>query len=291
MARQHVTVALSGLGGDEAFAGYERYLGFRLGQWYARVPPWFRSHAIAPLVNRLPELAWSGNRVNHVKRFVRSAVDDDARRYLGFVRKLGSHYGHSLFAANGRLVDAAREGAEARFLQVFREANADDPLDRVFYCDAKTYLPDDILALTDRLSMCHSLEVRVPFLDHQLFEFTATIPSDLKLKWLRKKYLLKRALADRVPAPVLTHRKQGFVGPLPEWLRGELRSHVIDALAPRNLSRHGLFDEATVTRVLSDHFEGRELNDTLIWALLVFQTWFDVYIDERVPAALEPLGA
>jgi asparagine synthase (glutamine-hydrolysing) len=288
IARENVTVALSGLGGDEAFCGYERYLGFRLSQWYNRIPGFIRSTGIEPLVDSLPEFAWGGNRINHAKRFVRAAVEDEGRRYCGFVRKIGSQYGNTLFAANGRGYQAARAAAEERFLAHYRDAKAEDPLDRVFYCDVKTYLTDDILALTDRLSMCHSLEVRVPFLDHELFEFSATIPSALKLKWLQKKYLLKKALRDKLPEPILTHKKQGFVGPMPQWLRGELKGYVREVLSPRNLARHDIFDVATVGRILDDHFEGRETNDTLIWSLVMFQTWYDLYIDDA--GVREPLS-
>jgi asparagine synthase (glutamine-hydrolysing) len=291
MARRHVTVALSGLGGDEAFCGYERYLGFYLSQWFTRLPLFLRSNVIAPFVDRLPEPSSGGNRINHAKRFVRSAVEDEARRYLGYVQKVGVSYRNRLFADNGSRYRAAGAAVEDRFLARYRNANADEPLDRVFYCDVKTYLPDDILALTDRLSMCHSLEVRVPFLDHELFEFSATIPSEVKLKWLRKKSLLKKALKDLLPAPVLAHRKQGFVGPLPRWLRSELRGYVLEVLSPRNLARHGLFDAETVARILSDHFEGRETNDILIWALVVFQAWFDSYIDENVSEPLATVPA
>jgi asparagine synthase (glutamine-hydrolysing) len=292
MARQHVTVALSGLGGDEAFCGYERYLGFHLSQGYNRVPGFLRSNVIAPLVGRLPESSSGGYRVNHLKRFVRSAVEDEARRYLGFMLKIGPAYRERLFGRTGHTYQAATVAAEDRFLAHYRGARAEDALDRVFYCDVKTYLPDDILALTDRVSMCHSLEVRVPFLDHELFEFSATIPSEMKLKWFRKKYMLKRGLKDLLPAPILTHKKQGFVGPMSRWLRGELRSYVLDTLSPRNLDRHGTFDGETVARILSDHFEGRETNDTLIWALVVFQTWYDLYVDNQVhePLATVPVS-
>ena len=290
IAREHVTVALSGLGGDEAFCGYERYLGFHLSQSFNRLPGFLRTNILAPLVERLPESASGGYRVNHLKRFVRSAAEDEGRRYLGFVRKVGPAYRDQLFGTGGRRYHDASVAAEDRFLAHFRGAKADDPLDRVFYCDVKTYLPDDILALTDRLSMCHSLEVRVPFLDHVLFELAATIPSEMKIKWHRKKYLLKKALKDVLPGPVLTHKKQGFVGPMPRWLRGELREYVSDVLSPRRLDAHGLFDGKTVTRVLSDHFEGRETNDTLIWALVVFQTWYDLYLNNalREPVATVP---
>jgi asparagine synthase (glutamine-hydrolysing) len=278
-ARRHVTVALSGLGGDEAFLGYQRYLGFRLGQWFNRVPAALRAGLIQPVVGWLPEPRSGGNRINHLKRFVRAAVDDEAHRYLGFVMKIAPEYRQRLFAENGRRTSDASQSAQERFLAHYREAPADDPLDRLLYCDIQTYLPDDILALTDRVSMCHSLEVRVPFLDHALFEFAATIPADLKMKWLQKKRLLKKSLAPLLPKPVLSHRKQGFVGPMSRWLKTDLRRQIVDVLAPQRLARHGMFDRATVSRILSDHFDGRETNDTLIWSLVVFQTWFDLYID------------
>jgi asparagine synthase (glutamine-hydrolysing) len=285
-ARQHVTVALSGLGGDEAFLGYERYLGFRLGQWFNRVPASIRSGVIRPLVGWLPEPSSGGNRINHVKRFVRSAVDDEASRYLGFVTKMAPEYRNSLFRSGGARSIDAHQAAQDRFLSHYRQAPAEDPIDRMLYCDVQTYLPDDILALTDRVSMSHSLEVRVPFLDHELFEFAATIPADMKMKWLQKKHLLKKSLATLLPKPVLTHKKQGFVGPMSRWLKTDLRGQTLDALSPKRLERHGLFDGATVSRILSDHFDGRETNDTLIWSLVMFQTWFDQYVDEPRPQAV-----
>ncbi len=283
MARREVTVALSGLGGDEAFCGYERYLGFYLSQWYNRIPATVRSHMIRPLVDRLPEGDSGGTRVNHLKRFVRSATDDEAHRYLRFVLKIAPEYRQTLFRHAGTPYRVAAEAAEARFVAHYRQAPAEDALDRVFYTDVKTYLPDDILALTDRLSMCHSLEVRVPFLDHELFEFTATIPAEIKLKWLRKKYLLKKALVDVLPSSILSHKKQGFVGPMSSWLRGGLRQFSVETLARHRLDRHGLLDAGTVGRVLDDHFNGRETNDSLIWSLVMFQTWYDLYMGDSVP--------
>jgi asparagine synthase (glutamine-hydrolysing) len=288
IARENVTVALSGLGGDEAFGGYERYLGFQLSEWFNLLPQSGRS-GIRSLVDWLPEPRSGGNRVNHLKRFVRSSVDDEARRYLGFVRKTGE--GYKLFGDQQDANTEASRSAEDRFVAHYRNADAENPMDRVFACDVKTYLPDDILALTDRLSMCHSLEVRVPFLDHPLFEFAATIPPEMKIRWFQKKHILKKALADLLPKPILTHKKQGFVGPTSRWLRGELKGYALEVLSPKNLARHDLFDAETVARVLADHFEGRETNDTLIWALIVFQTWFDLYLDSSQAAPLRTVSA
>jgi asparagine synthase (glutamine-hydrolysing) len=143
----------------------------------------------------------------------------------------------------------------------------------------KTYLCEDILALTDRLSMHHSLEVRVPFLDQHLLEYCAKIPPEWKIKWFRKKYLLKKGVGDLLPGDVLNHKKQGFVGPMTRWLQTELKELTLKVLSPENLSKHGIFNYNTVRRILDDHYSGKEINDTLIWSLIIFQVWFNCYMD------------
>jgi asparagine synthase (glutamine-hydrolysing) len=149
------------------------------------------------------------------------------------------------------------------------------------YCDIMAYLPEDILAVTDRMSMQHALEVRVPFLDHKFFEFCATIPPEIKMKRFSKKYLMKKAVQDIVPSEVINHRKQGFVGPMTSWLKKELKTFVHDTLSENNLRKHGLLNPRTVQRVLNEHFSGREIHDTLIWSMVVFQNWYDIYMDGR----------
>src|SRR5437773_4111149 len=240
MARKNVTVALSGLGGDEAFAGYSRYVGYQLSQIYKRIPAPLREGVIKCLVERVPEGFCGSHKVSHLKRFVRSTARDDAHRYLGFVSKLPDRYLSSFFSGSRCQFSDALEAAQVRFLKIFDTAPADDALNKVFYCDIKTYLPDDILACTDRMSMHHSLEVRVPFLNHELIEYCATIPPEMKLKLLLHKPLLKKCVSDLLPAPVLHHSKQGFVGPMEAWLQGELRGFREDKLSGPSLARHGL---------------------------------------------------
>jgi asparagine synthase (glutamine-hydrolysing) len=143
----------------------------------------------------------------------------------------------------------------------------------------KTYLPEDILAVTDRMSMHHSLEVRVPFLDHRLVEFCATIPPEMKMKWFQKKYLLKKAVKNLLPAEVINHRKQGFVGPMAQWLKNDLKSFTLETLSEKNLNKHDLLNHHTIKRILIEHYSGKEIHDTLIWALLVFHKWYDMYIE------------
>lgn len=288
VAREDVTVALSGLGGDEVFGGYERYLGLRLSREYRRIPLLFRERLIRKAVEGLGERRDGHYTVNHMKRFVRSGSLPADLCYLGYLSIISPLVKGSLFA------DAAR------FTQRFEECdqimrscfNSDqvagegDILNRAFYCDLKTYLPEDVLAVTDRMSMHHALEVRVPFLDHKFLEFCATIPPELKLKRFSKKYLLKKAVRPLLPQEVVTHRKQGFVGPMTEWLKHDLKAYALDTLSGSALERHGIFSFPTIERVLEEHFSGREIHDTLIWSLLVFQTWYGIYIEGRKPAPL-----
>jgi asparagine synthase (glutamine-hydrolysing) len=279
MARENVTVALSGLGGDEAFCGYERYLGFHISHIYNKIPEIIRENVIKVLIEKLPESSSGGYRVNHLKRFVRSTSLNNAQRYLGFVSKLNPSYKGSFFSENNNDYEEAFDSSNKRFMRYFESTNAEDPLNKAFYCDIKTYLPEDILACTDRLSMQHSLEVRVPFLDHKLLEYSATIPPEIKLKWFQKKYLLKKGVSSLLPKPVLKHRKQGFVGPMTRWLLTDLRKMTLNKLSNKNLERHGIFNHNTVNSILEDHYSGRETNDTLIWSFLIFQTWFDNYMN------------
>jgi len=281
IARENVTVAMSGLGGDEVFSGYERHLGFELSRKYQRVPAFLREQVIRPLVEKLSERSDGHYTINHMKRFVRSAALPADQRYFEYISRLNPRVKKSFFAEPETFnphFDTCRD----LVLEQFNSPNVvdrADSLNRVLYCDIKTYLPEDILAVTDRLSMYHALEVRVPFLDHKFMEFCATIPAEMKLKWLQKKYLLKKAAKSYLPEEVIKHRKQGFVGPMTRWLKNELKPYVVNTLSEKNLDRHGLLSRNTVKNILDEHFSGREIHDTLIWSMIIFQAWFNRYIE------------
>lgn len=277
-AKEQVTVALSGLGGDENFCGYERYLGFALSKIYERIPHFIRENGIRKLIERLPEKADGHYTVNHMKRFVRSAPLSPDRRYFGYLSRMNGAM--NLFAEPNKFLQPM-ETCRDMILSYFNSCNGQDDLNRVFYCDMKTYLPEDILAVTDRMSMHHSLEVRVPFLDHKFVEFCATIPPEMKMKGFQKKYLLKKAVVNLLPREVLRHRKQGFVGPMTRWLQTDLKPYVLNTLSEKNLQRHGLFNPKTIQTLLMEHLTGKEIHDTLIWSLVVFQVWFDLYIENK----------
>jgi len=281
IARENVTVAQSGLGGDEAFAGYERYLGFRLRNIYTKLPYFVREKLIHRFVDNLPERSDGHYTINHMKRFVRSGSLDDGEAYFGYLSILNPGTYKSFFANSVRF-DRHFDSVKTLMLDYFNTppcSSSADGLNRAFYCDIKTYLPEDILAVTDRMSMHHALEVRVPFLDHPLMEFCATIPPEMKMKWFQKKYLLKKAVADILPREVISHRKQGFVGPMTQWLKNDLRSYTVDTLSATNLKKHGFLNHNVVRNILEEHFSGKEIHDTLIWSILVFQKWYDLYIE------------
>ena len=271
-------MALSGLGGDETFAGYERYLGFNLSLFYNRVPGFLRKGLLKNAIGLLPESTSGGYRINHLKRFARSDSDDHGERYLGYLTKISEKYRAGFFSDNGLSLNSALLDSRDLILKHYNSSNAEHPVNRMLYTDLKTYLPEDILACTDRMSMHHALEVRVPFVDHRLVEYSATIPHQLKLKWLRKKYLLKKGTADLLPGPIIKHRKQGFVGPLTRWIQTDLKTLIMEKLSENNLGKHGLLNHECVERILNDHFRGREINDTLIWSLLIFQIWYEKYL-------------
>lgn len=284
IARENVTVALSGLGGDEIFAGYERYLGFKLRGMYNKVPAFIRSNIIAQIIARLPERADGHYTINHMKRFVRSNELSADRCYLSYLSILKDDLRRDLFTDRERF-SRYHNACDDIFLQHFNSDNVEgdsNSLNRALYCDLKTYLPEDILAVTDRLSMHHSLEVRVPFIDHKFLEFCATIPVDIRMKGFQKKYLLKKAVRPLLPKEVIDHRKQGFIGPMTQWLKHDLKPYVLNTLTEKNLGKHGLLDLGTVNKVLDEHFSGKEIHDTLIWSLLIFQKWFDMYIEDGV---------
>lgn len=277
LARQQVTVALTGLGGDELFAGYDRYLGLAVSALYERVPRFVRNLLIRPLVQMLPEHAAGHHSVNHAKRFVRSSDSEPAYRYQGYLAVLPEAVKRE-FYSDSVWRQMNHGSAEQLGLKYFMTAESDDLLEKALYQDYKMYLPDDILALSDRLSMHHSLELRVPFLDHKLVELCATIPASLKLRWGQKKYLLKRIARSFLPPDIVNHRKQGFESPMASWLQYDLKDYMMDLLSKQSLLKHGLFKTQFVDRVCREHLAGRESHEKLLFSLMVFQKWYAAYL-------------
>jgi asparagine synthase (glutamine-hydrolysing) len=273
--RRSVKVAMSGLGGDELFAGYERYSGVLLSQYYSRlVPGPLHRQLIQPLIQRLPEPSHGGDRMDHAKRFAKAVLQSPAKRYLGFVSTLDSQERHGLYTREtAGQIDF--DATDRIITEPFERCAAPDDLTRALYVDMKTYLPEDVLALSDRLSMWHSLEVRVPLVDHELVELSARLPTSYKLEWCRKKILLKRIAARHLPAEITDHRKQGFESPMAAWLRTDLADYARNILGRGRLGNTGLFDMNYVSGKLEEHLAGRHKNNKLLFSLMMFQEWLE----------------
>jgi len=278
LAREHVTMALSGDGGDELFAGYETYNAHWVRERYRRIPGFLRRNVIRPLVDALPVSSSKVSFDFKARRFVRGAEAGADEAHF-FWRHIFSE------EAKRELLNAELPALSTfeRHRHYFDEAGSDDPLTRMLYVDTRFYLPSDMLIKVDRMSMANSLEARVPFLDHRLVEFAAKIPSEVKFRGRVRKYLLKKGLEPLLGREILYRKKAGFNVPKNVWIRRELRPMVEDVLSPSRLATHGLFRPETVARLLREHMEQRADHSFQIWSLLIFQLWYDQFID--APAA------
>jgi asparagine synthase (glutamine-hydrolysing) len=281
LARQHVTVALSGDGGDELFAGYDRYIVNWRRQRYDFVPGWvgnvYRNHLYPLLPSNVKgrKLAWN---------ITLSSRD----RYLDGVSFLPAlHRERSLFS--DEFVARAQNWTDPfrQFERYYDDAPATDQLSRLMYLDTKTYLTADILTKVDRMSMATSLEMRCPILDHVFVEWVAGLPVKYKFRDGQRKFLLKK-LAERlgIPSQLLRRRKQGFSLPLVHWMRNELKNGLLQILLePRTLQR-GYFKVEAVRGVLDEHFRGRRDHAAVLWMLLVFELWHRNFLEKKETSSL-----
>ena len=273
-------VALVGTGGDELFAGYRRHFALAAAGMWQKLPGALRRGASA-LGDRMPEPRDGALGTARIKRFLRSSGGSLASRYLSLQDKLGAT---ALFT-RGIADQMGASFTAATFERHGTSAPTDGLIRPALYLDYKTYLPDDLLHLADRLSMAHSLELRVPFVDHELVEDLFTLPDHVRVGLMRPKQLLRKALAPRLPAEHFSAPKRGFVGPTAQWLRHELKDVLADELAPDRLRRLGFFDSDAVDRLRREHAEHRQNHEGVLWALLCFSTWHRGWVEAAPPSS------
>ncbi|MEW6130578.1 MAG: asparagine synthase (glutamine-hydrolyzing) [Acidobacteriota bacterium] len=276
MTRQSVTVALNGDGGDESFAGYERYLGNRLAERANQVPGFALS---ANLLKRvLPDSINPKSRARQAKRFLSVSTKPMAERYGNWVEYFREDAKARLYAKDFR---ASLNGhkTDKWFAELFERANHLDPVDAAMCVDVASYLPFDLLVKVDITSMANSLEARSPFLDHEVMEFAARLPVDLKLRGKEAKYLLKRAFKDLLPDANVYRRKMGFGVPIGDWFRTSLRNLLEDSLLSEQAMRRGYFNQQFVERMVHDHIERRADHSFALWNLLMLELWHREFID------------
>jgi asparagine synthase (glutamine-hydrolysing) len=274
-ARRDVKVILSGVGGDELFGGYRRYLG----EHYMRYLDWLPDPAkrgAARLAGLLPSDRHSKwmNYSRLAKNFLGAAASPFTDRYRAYV---------GVFSAS-EAIGLMRHSPKARFdaiAETFERVGGDDALARMFAVDACTQMPDDLLLLTDKMTMAASLECRVPLLDHELVELAAQIPASIKVAGGELKAVLKKALADVLPPEVLHRPKRGFGAPMGAWLKGALAELLGSALSRQSLEARGLLNAEPVARLIEDHRANRIDGTDKLLALLNLEIWCRVYLDGR----------
>jgi len=276
MARQHVKVALSGDGADEAFAGYPRY------RWHVResgarqwVPRWGRTALFGGAARVCASLG-TGGAIARARATLEALSRDPIAAYLNSVSVTDDDVRRRIFSGRFR---TELQGYDAREVlrRHFTACSGAPPLTQVQYVDLKTYLPGDILTKVDRASMAHSLEVRVPFVDHQVVEWALALPADLKLRGRQGKYLLKHAMRNYLPEDLLYRPKMGFAVPLDAWFRGPLLEPVRQSITSERLLDQGVFEAAALRAIVDEHASGRAQHGQALWALMMF----DAFLQNR----------
>ncbi len=276
--RRHVTVALNGDGGDECFAGYERYAAMRLSERYRRLPGGVRERLIRQAVELLPISERRPSRARKVRRFLRAASLPPVERYLRWVSVINPEDKDGLYSEEFRRSVAGRDVRE-HLRPWFARANGAGVVDAALLADTMTYLPNDLLVKVDIASMAVSLEARSPFLDHHVIEFAASLPERMKLRGLTTKYILKKTLRKLLPPENLSRSKMGFGVPVGHWFRGQMQGFLRENLLSDAAARRGLFRPEVVRRMVELHTRGERDHTHQLWTLLMLELWFQRFVD------------
>jgi asparagine synthase (glutamine-hydrolysing) len=285
-ASQHVKMVLTGEGGDELFAGYARYAGERFRPLTKHLPTWaantlVRASSLLPGLRR-PKLALNA-----------LMESEESSRLVHWFPLFTTSEKANLLSPGMMQEISTLASAEKVFADHLTNADSNNPLSRMLYVDTKLWLPDDLLARGDKMSMAASIEARVPLLDHTLVEFAASLPPHLKIRNLTRKYLLKKVAAKLLPAAIIQRKKQGFPIPMSTWFREEAKEFVSDLLSRDTVNRRGLFNADYVQEILQQHLRGTADKSAQLWALILVELWQRQFLDsspQRTFTVMEPIA-
>ncbi|MHB1192720.1 MAG: asparagine synthase (glutamine-hydrolyzing) [Longimicrobiales bacterium] len=276
LAKEDVTVLLSGEGGDEAFAGYDTHAAFKVAALARRIPRAVRRGVVAPLVGLLPVSHEKLSLEFRMKRFLGGLDLDPVDAHLWWRVVLSAERRRALLAP--AVLEAGAEAPERWFRDVWNRSSARDGLNRILHVDSAVFLPDDLMVKNDRMTMAHSLEARVPFTDLELTRWMATVPARLKLPGLRKKHILRQALRGLLPPEILAKKKVGLEMPYSRWLAADLKDVLLDWCGPERVRAVGLFRADAVAALVQEHLERRHDHGRPLWALMSFMMWHEMYL-------------
>ncbi len=277
LARKHVTVSLSGDGGDELFAGYETYIADDKSKLYEYAPSFMRKNIFEPWVNSLKPRAEKKGFINKLKRFMEGMQEPEELRHARWRIFVGDAIRAQLFTPEA--MEQINEPAGEHIYNLFERAGDRDMVNRRLYVDVKSYLVDNCLVKVDRMSMATSLESRVPLLDKELVELAFSVPGNFKIKNGIEKWLLKKVAERHIPTNCIYRQKQGFSIPIKHWLGTQFRPLMEDMLDTHSLRNEGIFNISTVLRLKNEHLAGRANHSHILWSLIVFESWRRMWME------------
>ncbi|MCX5715330.1 MAG: asparagine synthase (glutamine-hydrolyzing) [Candidatus Omnitrophica bacterium] len=283
MTRQEVKVALNGDGGDEDFGGYERFMAARYAELFRKLPPAIRNTVMGSIPKMIPDSLPPNTFLPRLKRFILMASRQYQERHYNWVSIFRDFEKESLFTDEFKR-ELNGKNSFAYLNAMFTKYGTADIVDSVMLVDIMTNLLDDLIVKMDIATMANSLEARSPFLDHKVMEFAASIPSGIKIKGIKLKYLLKKSMADILPKEILARQKMGFGIPRDKWFRTELKDYAREILLSPESIRRNYFKESMLRRLLDEHSSGRANHGAHIWSLLNLELWHRIFIDKDITA-------
>ncbi|PIU41082.1 MAG: asparagine synthase (glutamine-hydrolyzing) [Candidatus Omnitrophica bacterium CG07_land_8_20_14_0_80_42_15] len=277
---KYVKVALNGDGGDESFAGYERYQVMKIAEKYNRLPAIMRNIITQMAMRVLPDSVNFKDKRRRLRRFLENISAPFYSRYCHWVSLIDDISKNSLYSENFKMW--IETGDCANWIRDFTNLPHNMELvDRLMAIDIKTNLANDLVVKMDIASMANSIETRSPFLDQEVMQFAARLPANFKLKGSVKKYILKKGLKDLVPRENMNRPKMGFGVPVGRWLRGELKGYTQEVLLSKNSLNRGYFDQEKLKYYINEHIDGKKDHGYGVWALLMLELWHQIFIDKH----------
>lgn len=280
MVKPYIDVVLTGDGGDESFAGYDRYKAFKLIKYYEMIPPFLRKSIFEPMVNNLPESTEKIDWANRLKKFTAAANLSAQRRYCEWMSIFSNQQKNILYTQRMQEVAKAVDPYDC-LLKAYKNVEAQDIVDMTMGVDVLTYLPDCGIAKVDGAMRACALISRSPFMDDRVVEFAASIPADQKLKGMRNKYILKKAMANLLPRKILSTKKLGWGVPIAKWLKGQMKDFAYEVLLDKRAIKRGYFKPESVRQLLDEHTSGQANHGHRIWSLMVLELWHQRFIDNH----------
>ena len=288
LASEHVKVVLGGDGGDELFAGFDRYMGVGLIDYYNLIPALIRNKLLEPIIELIPDsftyksfsqkLRW----INQLSKFQNGERYAEATAFFRF-----NHDQKRMLFDDSLWKDLKDIQSSNIIVDQYNKPNAHDPIDKMLYADFMTRLSEHTLMLTDRMNMAHGLEARSPYLDHSLVELLATFPSNIKIRGKHLKYVFRQLAKDYLPPEIVKRDKQGFMFPVAYWFRNELYEFIKKFLLESRLVNEGLLKRERVLQLIEEHRQNRIDNHVRIWMLLNLEIWYRIYISKTEIESIE----